>query len=202
MSVLNFKNYYLIFMMTILSSCIEVNHRTPLVDKSQSEDVTFFDSDSTVMYLSGHMKEWNKFWGIINMDDTPKESDYLELYVQVHNDCKPILIERFKIQVELLKNGELICLENGYIYWADDVYAKKNPVSLNDSLNNNSYPNVESYCDPYLYTIMSEDKLLIGCDTLIVKPDIKFTINNNKYHIQRTDTLYRIVEKKTRFIHF
>lgn len=201
MSVFNFKNCCLIFMMIILSSCIRVNYSSPLVDKNQSKNIIIFDSDSTKIYLSGHMKEWDKFWGIINMDDTPKESDDLTLHVQAKNNCNPITIERFSIRIELLKDGVLTCLENGYIYWADDVYMRSYPVSLNDSLKNNNYPSVESYCDPYLYTVMSEDKQLIGCDTLIVKPDIQFIVNNNKYHIQRIDTLYRTVEKQTCLIH-
>lgn len=202
MYIFNFKNYYLICMMIVLSSCIGTNYNTHLVDKNQSEDIVFFDTDSTIISLSGHMKEWNKYLGVINIEDSVNNSDYLKLYIQVENDCQPITVERFAIKIELLKEGELIYLENGYIYWADDIYMQSNPVSLSDSLKNNNYPSVTTYCDPYLYTIISKDKQLIDCDTLIVKPDIKFTVNDNQYHIQRTDTLYRTVEKSFRLISY
>lgn len=183
--------------MIIVSSCIEVNHRTPLVDKNRSKDIIIFDSDSTKIYLSGHMKECNKFGGIVDTD-TSKDSN--DVYLCIKTRYKyPIFINDLNINIEVVKGGKIYSIDEGVIYY--NTWTNKLQIGVNDTISNYYYGEEEYNSSDGLCYIDSRDKKLVGCDTLIIKPDIKLSINNNKYHIQSIDTLYRTVEKKTRFIH-
>lgn len=198
MYIFNFKNYYLICMMIVLSSCIGTNYSTPLVDKNQSEDIVIFDADSTIISLYGHMKEWNKFWGIVDVD-SPKDYECLFLCIKVKYRY-PIFVKDLNVDIEAIKEGKVSPICEGVVYY--NTWSEMLKININDTIKNYSYGEDEYNSSDGLCYIDSRDKKLIGCDTLIIYPKIKFSTNGKEYSISRTDTLYRTVEKSFRLISY